>query len=60
MPGRSGFRRLEVDHRFEFGRLHDGQSNAALADCRAHLAKPDMSFTMYTVAQVWARTPVTA
>jgi len=28
----------------------------ALADCRAHLARPGASFTMYTVAQVWGRT----
>lgn len=28
-----------------------------LAECRAHLAKPDTSFTMYTVAQVWGRKP---
>ena len=27
----------------------------ALADCRAHLRNPDVSFTMYTVAQVWGR-----
>jgi ubiquinone/menaquinone biosynthesis C-methylase UbiE len=28
---------------------------AALAECRAHLAKPASSFTTYTVAQVWGR-----
>ncbi len=28
-----------------------------LADCRAHLRTPGTSFTMYTVAQVWGRTP---
>jgi SAM-dependent methyltransferase len=36
--------------------LTDGELVAALTDCRAHLAKPTTSFTMYTVAQVWGRT----
>jgi SAM-dependent methyltransferase len=31
--------------------------DAALADCRAHLRKPDTVFTMYTVVQVWGCTP---
>ena len=31
--------------------------DAALALCRAHLADPGTVFTMYTVAQVWGRTP---
>lgn len=31
--------------------------DAALAACRAHLADPGTIFTMYTVAQVWGRTP---
>ena len=30
---------------------------ADLAACRAHLRDPDTVFTMYTVAQVWGRTP---
>jgi SAM-dependent methyltransferase len=30
--------------------------DAALADCRAHLARPETVFTTYTVAQVWGRT----
>jgi hypothetical protein len=30
---------------------------ADLAVCRAHLRHPDTVFTMYTVAQVWGRTP---
>jgi hypothetical protein len=30
---------------------------ADLAACRAHLRHPDTVFTMYTVAQVWGRTP---
>ena len=29
----------------------------ALADCRAHLCRPDVVFTTYMVAQVWGRTP---
>jgi len=31
--------------------------DAALVLCRAHLADPGTVFTMYTVAQVWGRTP---
>lgn len=38
------------------GLLSESELNAALADCRAHLAKPGTSFTMYAVAQVWGRT----
>jgi len=38
------------------GSLNESTLAAALADCRAHLAKPDTAFTMYTVAQVWGRT----
>jgi SAM-dependent methyltransferase len=30
---------------------------SALADCRAHLRRPDVVFTTYMVAQVWGRTP---
>jgi ubiquinone/menaquinone biosynthesis C-methylase UbiE len=30
---------------------------AALAECRAHLADPDTVFTTYTVAQVWGCSP---
>jgi ubiquinone/menaquinone biosynthesis C-methylase UbiE len=37
------------------GLLGESDLDAALADCRAHLAKPGTSFTMYTVAQVWGR-----
>jgi SAM-dependent methyltransferase len=36
--------------------MSEGELDAALADCRSHLAKPDTAFTMYTVAQVWGRT----
>jgi hypothetical protein len=31
--------------------------DAALAACRKHLADPGTVFTMYTVVQVWGRTP---
>jgi SAM-dependent methyltransferase len=37
------------------GLLGESDFDAALAECRAHLAKPGTSFTMYTVAQVWGR-----
>jgi len=38
------------------GLLSERELVAALADCRAHLAVPGTTFTMYTVAQVWGRT----
>jgi ubiquinone/menaquinone biosynthesis C-methylase UbiE len=41
---------------FKLGLLSEGDLAEALAECRAHLAKPGVSFTMYTVAQVWGRT----
>lgn len=31
-----------------------------LSACRAHLRNPDTSFTMYTVAQVWGRKPLSS
>jgi SAM-dependent methyltransferase len=37
------------------GLLSEAELTTALADCRAHLRNPDVSFTMYTVAQVWGR-----
>jgi SAM-dependent methyltransferase len=40
----------------KLGPLSETDLAVALADCRAHLAKPGTSFTMYTVAQVWGRT----
>lgn len=40
----------------KLGLLGENEFTAALADCRAHLAKPGTSFTIYTVAQVWGRT----
>jgi hypothetical protein len=30
---------------------------AALAECRAHLARPDVVFSLYTTVQVWGRVP---
>jgi SAM-dependent methyltransferase len=39
------------------GLIGEGEFDNVLADCREHLRKPDTSFTMYTVAQVWGRTP---
>lgn len=39
----------------KLGLLGADELDTALAECRAHLAKPDTSFTMYTVAQVWGR-----
>lgn len=39
------------------GLLSESDLDAALAECRRHLAKPGTSFTMYTVAQVWGRKP---
>ena len=37
------------------GFLSERELTDALADCRAHLRDPDVSFTLYTVAQVWGR-----
>jgi SAM-dependent methyltransferase len=37
--------------------LTESALDAALAACRAHLADPGTVFTMYTVVQVWGRTP---
>jgi SAM-dependent methyltransferase len=41
---------------FKLGLMSEGDLATALAECRAHLAQPGVSFTMYTVAQVWGRT----
>jgi SAM-dependent methyltransferase len=38
------------------GLLSDAEFSAVLDECRRHLAAPDTSFTMYTVAQVWGQT----
>lgn len=40
----------------KLGLLSEGDLETALAECRQHLATPGISFTMYTVAQVWGRT----
>jgi len=37
------------------GLLSESDLDAALAECREHLAKPGTSFTMYSIAQVWGR-----
>ena len=37
----------------ELGLIDEPELAGALTECRAHLAKPETSFTMYTVAQVW-------
>lgn len=41
----------------KLGLITEPELDRALADCRAHLARPDTVFTMYTVAQVWGRKP---
>lgn len=41
------------------GLLTEAEFPQLLADCREHLRRPDASFTMYTLAQVWGRKPVT-
>lgn len=41
----------------ELGLMSEAELGEALAECRRHLADPETSFTMYTVAQVWGRTP---
>jgi SAM-dependent methyltransferase len=40
----------------KLGLLNESALDAALAECRRHLARPGASFTMYTLAQVWGRT----
>lgn len=39
----------------KLGLLSEREFPDALAECRSHLRKPDTSFTMYTVAQVWGQ-----
>ncbi len=39
------------------GLLSEAEFPAILAECRQHVRDPGMVFTMYTVAQVWGRTP---
>ena len=38
------------------GLLTEAELPMLLTECREHLQRPDASFTMYTVAQVWGRT----
>jgi SAM-dependent methyltransferase len=42
------------------GLMSAADLKTAIADCRAHLRNPDVSFMLYAVVQVWGRTPVTA
>lgn len=39
----------------KLGLMSESDLDAALAECRRHLARPGTSFTMYAVAQVWGR-----
>ena len=39
----------------KLGLLRENDLAVALADCRKHLAKSETAFTLYSVAQVWAR-----
>ena len=39
----------------KLGLLSESEFPNVLAECRSHLRKPDTSFTLYTVAQVWGR-----
>lgn len=43
----------------KLGLLSESALESSLCECRLHLAKPETSFTMYTVAQVWGLTPET-
>ena len=42
-----------LEHRI----LSPAELDAALAGCRAHLAQPDVCFSLYTAVQVWGRVP---
>ncbi len=39
----------------KLGLLSEREFPDLLADCRGHLRQPDMSFTLYAVAQVWGK-----
>jgi SAM-dependent methyltransferase len=41
----------------KLGLLSDDEFPKILAEARQHLQKPETVFTLYTVAQVWGRTP---
>jgi hypothetical protein len=40
------------------GLMTEEALEVVVADCRDHINRPDTVFTMYTVAQVWGRTPL--
>jgi SAM-dependent methyltransferase len=42
-----------LEHRI----ISPAELDAALAECRAHLAHPDLVFNLYTTVQVWGRAP---
>jgi ubiquinone/menaquinone biosynthesis C-methylase UbiE len=42
-----------LEHRI----ISAAELDAALAECRAHLARPDAVFSLYTTVQVWGRVP---
>jgi len=39
------------------GLLAEAEFPRVLDECRRHLRNPEVTFTMYTVAQVWGRKP---
>jgi trans-aconitate methyltransferase len=39
------------------GLISEAEFSGILEECRTHLRRPGVSFTMYTVAQVWGRKP---
>lgn len=41
----------------EHGIISPAELEAALVECRAHLAHPDVVFSLYTTVQVWGRVP---
>ena len=41
----------------EHGVISPDELDGALAECRAHLARPDVVFSLYTTVQVWGRVP---
>jgi hypothetical protein len=42
-----------LEHRI----ISPAELDAALAQCRAHLAQPEVVFNLYTTVQVWGRVP---
>jgi hypothetical protein len=39
----------------KFGLLTEAEIPRLLDECRSHLRNPEVTFTLYTVAQVWGR-----